>query len=213
MDIARIAPSVATTYDFSATGTLVDVGGGHGQLLASILQTHPTLHGVLFDLPHVVKGAPSLLAGVSERCEIVGGDVFIGFPLAMTLTCSRECSMVGTMSAPRHPHPLPSGHETTGTRAAGGARHPERERYRNRWCCSQICICWWQQAAKSAPRPSTAHCSAAAGFELTRIIPVVGTVQHDRSSAHVGWRVLKHISDLNIHLAHMPLISVMNSFL
>ena len=51
-------------------------------MLASIMQAHPTLHGVLFDLPHVVKGAPALLevAGVSERCTIIGGDVFTGAP-------------------------------------------------------------------------------------------------------------------------------------
>jgi hypothetical protein len=79
---ARVAPSVATAYDFSATGTLVDVGGGQGQMLASILQTDPTLHGVLFDLPHVVKGAPPLLegAGVSGRCEVIDGDAFVRVP-------------------------------------------------------------------------------------------------------------------------------------
>jgi hypothetical protein len=79
---ARIAPSVATAYEFSAIGTLVDIGGGHGQMLASILQSTPTLHGVLFDLPHVVKGAPPLLegAGVSGRCEVIGGDAFVNVP-------------------------------------------------------------------------------------------------------------------------------------
>jgi hypothetical protein len=79
---ARIAPSVAAAYDFSTTSTLVDVGGGHGQMLASILQAYPTLNSVLFDLPHVVKGAPSLLevAGVSDRCAIIGGDVFTAVP-------------------------------------------------------------------------------------------------------------------------------------
>lgn len=71
---ASVAPTVAAAYDFEACSTLVDVGGGHGQLLASILQAHPTLHGVLFDLPHVVKGAPPLLevSGVSGRCQIIG---------------------------------------------------------------------------------------------------------------------------------------------
>ena len=54
----------------------------NGRLLASILQTYPSLHGVLFDLPHVVKGAAPLLAAaeVSNRCEVVGGDVFIEVP-------------------------------------------------------------------------------------------------------------------------------------
>jgi O-methyltransferase domain/Dimerisation domain len=77
-----VAPTVAGAYDFSASSTLVDVGGGHGQMLASILQAHPTLHGVLFDLPHVVKGAPPLLevAGVSGRCQVIGGDAFTAVP-------------------------------------------------------------------------------------------------------------------------------------
>jgi hypothetical protein len=77
-----VAPTVAGAYDFSASSTLVDVGGGHGQMLASILQAHPTLHGVLFDLPHVVKGAPPLLevAGVSDRCQVIGGDAFTAVP-------------------------------------------------------------------------------------------------------------------------------------
>ncbi len=35
---ASVAPTVAVAYDFSTTHTLVDVGGGHGQMLASILQ-------------------------------------------------------------------------------------------------------------------------------------------------------------------------------
>ena len=79
---ASTASMVAAAYDFSAVGTLVDVGGGHGQMLASILQACPTLHGVLFDLPHVVKEASPLLeaVGVSDRCEIVGGDAFTGVP-------------------------------------------------------------------------------------------------------------------------------------
>ncbi len=79
---ARIAPTVAAAYDFSATSTLVDVGGGHGQMLASILQAHPTLRGVLFDLPQVVKGAPPLLevARVSDRCQVMGGDAFTAVP-------------------------------------------------------------------------------------------------------------------------------------
>ena len=79
---ASVAPTVAATYDFSAIQTLVDVGGGHGQMLASILQAHSTLHGVLFDLPYVVAGATPLLeaAGVASRCEFIGGDAFTSVP-------------------------------------------------------------------------------------------------------------------------------------
>ena len=79
---ASVAPTVAAAYDFSTTGTLVDVGGGHGQMLASTLQAHPSLRGVLFDQPDVVKGVPSLLerAGVADRCQIIGGDFFTAVP-------------------------------------------------------------------------------------------------------------------------------------
>jgi hypothetical protein len=75
---AGVAPTVATAYDFATTQTLVDVGGGHG----SILRAHPTLHSVLFDLPHVVAGAPPLLqqAGVADRCRVIGGDFFSAVP-------------------------------------------------------------------------------------------------------------------------------------
>jgi len=73
-----VTRSVVAAYDFSSFERIVDVGGGQGALLAGILAANPGVRGVLFDLPHVVAGAPAVLAGagVSERCEIVGGNVF-----------------------------------------------------------------------------------------------------------------------------------------
>lgn len=53
----QVGGAVATTYDFSALATVIDVGGGHGALLASILKDQPTCRGVLFDLPSVVATA------------------------------------------------------------------------------------------------------------------------------------------------------------
>jgi hypothetical protein len=79
---ASVAPTVAAAYDFSATRTLVDVGGGHGQMLASILAAHPSLQGVLLDLPTVVAGALPLLerAGIADRCQVIAGDFFTAVP-------------------------------------------------------------------------------------------------------------------------------------
>jgi hypothetical protein len=70
--------AVVAAYDFSAIRTLVDVGGGYGQLLAAVLRACPDLRGVLFDLPSAVEQAGTTLAsaGVAERCELVGGDMF-----------------------------------------------------------------------------------------------------------------------------------------
>jgi SAM-dependent methyltransferase len=69
-------------YDFSLFRTIADVGGGQGSLLAAILKTYPAATGILFDQPHVVAGAKTLMeaAGVSARCEIVGGSFFESVP-------------------------------------------------------------------------------------------------------------------------------------
>ncbi|MEV4839094.1 methyltransferase [Nonomuraea sp. NPDC049486] len=69
-------------HDFTRYGTVVDVGGGHGAMLAAILSAHPAGRGVLFDLPHVIEGAggPLVEAGVADRCELVGGDFFTSVP-------------------------------------------------------------------------------------------------------------------------------------
>ena len=76
------ALSVADAYDFADIGTLVDVGGGYGVLLAAILTAHPHLKGVLVELPHVVAGARPKLeeAGLAGRCETVAGDFFQSVP-------------------------------------------------------------------------------------------------------------------------------------
>lgn len=68
--------------DLSDIGTLVDVGGGQGSLLAAALAAYPGLRGVLFDRPEVLPGAEAFLAsaGVRDRCEVVGGDFFVGVP-------------------------------------------------------------------------------------------------------------------------------------
>jgi hypothetical protein len=81
---AAVAPVVVEAYDFSGTGTLADIAGGHGYLLAQILKANPELKGILFDVPPVVEGAAALLEreGVSGRVERVAGDFFAAVPRA-----------------------------------------------------------------------------------------------------------------------------------
>jgi hypothetical protein len=57
-----VAPVVAGAYDFSGIGQLIDVGGGHGELLAVILNAYPSLRGAVFDLPLCADGARRHLA-------------------------------------------------------------------------------------------------------------------------------------------------------
>ena len=79
---AAVADRLAEAYDFSRFGSLVDLGGGDGTLLATVLPRHPRLRAVLFDLPHVVAGAHHVLAvaGVANRCEITAGSFFDHVP-------------------------------------------------------------------------------------------------------------------------------------
>jgi predicted flavoprotein YhiN len=63
---------------------MVDVGGGDGTLIASILAANAGVRGTVFDLPGGVAQAPQKLAdaGVSERCEIIAGNFFHSVPEA-----------------------------------------------------------------------------------------------------------------------------------
>ncbi len=64
---ALVGPVVAEAYDFGRWGSLMDVGGGNGMQLASILKTHRGLRGVLADLPHTVERA--------THCGFLGGEL------------------------------------------------------------------------------------------------------------------------------------------
>ncbi len=74
--------TVLSSYDFSSIGKIVDVGGGHGSLIASILKANPKMTGVLFDAPPVIEGARHRIRdeGIAERCEAVAGDFFESVP-------------------------------------------------------------------------------------------------------------------------------------
>lgn len=72
-------PAILEAYDFSRFEKIVDVGGGHGNLVSAILAAHPKLEGVLYDNPSVVEHARRA-EGVSARLEIAGGDFLESVP-------------------------------------------------------------------------------------------------------------------------------------
>lgn len=77
-----VKDAVLASYDASTIRKLVDIAGGHGSLLASILKANPEMKGVLFDLPDVAEGARNRIEaeGLSDRCEVVAGDFFKSVP-------------------------------------------------------------------------------------------------------------------------------------
>ena len=71
------APAIAKAYDFSGIRSLADIGGGHGLLLATILDRYPHMTGTLFELPEVASdlgGGP--LEPFKDRVRVVDGDMF-----------------------------------------------------------------------------------------------------------------------------------------
>src|SRR5436190_4145085 len=77
-----VIPAIVESYDFSGIGTLVDIAGGHGAILTAILQKHPGMKGILFDLEHVIAGAkPKIEAqGLAGRVTTGSGDFFKAVP-------------------------------------------------------------------------------------------------------------------------------------
>jgi len=76
--------AVARAYAFGKMQKIVDVGGAHGHLLATILRSYVRLRGVLFDQPQVIQEAArsGFIASpdVSARCETASGDFFESIP-------------------------------------------------------------------------------------------------------------------------------------
>jgi hypothetical protein len=77
-DRTRLAAvELADTYDFSGVARVLDVGGGHGTVLAAILKAHSNLEGAVFELPHHEPQARRMLdAEGASRGGFVGGSFF-----------------------------------------------------------------------------------------------------------------------------------------
>ena len=73
--------AIAGSYPFGGA-TIVDVAGGRGSLIATILSQHPGAQGVLLERPAVTDAASRSLAaaGVADRCDVVAGDFFTAVP-------------------------------------------------------------------------------------------------------------------------------------
>lgn len=74
--------AIDEAFDFSSARRVVDVGGGRGAIVATILSRHPRLRGTLIDLPYAVHGSAEVLEhfGVADRCDVVAGDFRVGLP-------------------------------------------------------------------------------------------------------------------------------------
>lgn len=74
--------AIVAAYRLPEAGTVIDVGGGQGTLLAALMAASPGMRGVLFERAAVLEAARPRLAaaGVAARCALVSGDFFSGIP-------------------------------------------------------------------------------------------------------------------------------------
>ncbi|MEV0189682.1 methyltransferase [Kitasatospora purpeofusca] len=82
------AADFAAYLDLTGIDAVVDIGGGQGHVLASLLEKHPALHGTLLDLPKVVAGADARLregGAFADRARLVPGDCREAIPVVADL--------------------------------------------------------------------------------------------------------------------------------
>jgi hypothetical protein len=86
--------SISSMYDFSRFNSIVDIGGGQGSLLFTILKNNSKLHGILFDLPYAIESAKNRIesdgstldSSIRSRCKLIAGDFFKSIPSGSTAT-------------------------------------------------------------------------------------------------------------------------------
>jgi hypothetical protein len=129
------ARALLAARDLAGLGTLVDVGGGEGRLLAVALAATPGLRGGLFDRPEVLPRAEAYLgaAGVRERCKLVGGDFLRGrSPRRRRLRPGPGRPRLAGRGGGGDPAGLPPGDGPGGAGLAGRAGHRTGRRLRQR---------------------------------------------------------------------------------
>jgi SAM-dependent methyltransferase len=78
----QVHAAAVGSLDLTSAQHVVDVGGGHGALLATLLTRYPELRGTLYDVPVVADGARKAIAeaGLTDRVDVIGGDFFEAVP-------------------------------------------------------------------------------------------------------------------------------------
>lgn len=76
------APAILAARDWASLGHIVDLGGGDGTLLRTLLTEHPALTGTLVELPApaAVAREAAAAAGLSGRLQVVVSSFFQPLP-------------------------------------------------------------------------------------------------------------------------------------
>jgi 2,7-dihydroxy-5-methyl-1-naphthoate 7-O-methyltransferase len=85
-------PQIPISGGWAAVGTMVDVGGGSGSMLAALLRANPHLRGTLVDVPGTVARAAATFeaAGVADRVATAAQSFFDPLPAGADLYLLRK---------------------------------------------------------------------------------------------------------------------------
>jgi SAM-dependent methyltransferase len=79
---SMLAYAVLMAYDFAGISSIVDIGGGQGELLETILRFNPDIGGTVFDTASTIQRARRRGSNNAwgRRCSYVTGDFFTSVP-------------------------------------------------------------------------------------------------------------------------------------
>lgn len=77
---------IMNTYDFSPYKTIVDIGGGNGTMMYTILNAYPQSSGIIFDEANVIEVTASVIPeNLKDRCSVSIGSFFDKVPVGADL--------------------------------------------------------------------------------------------------------------------------------
>ena len=173
MSSMAIFPAIEA-YDFSSFRTVVDVGGGHGFALCTILQKCPDTHGILFDMHDIIPGGQQRIKenNLDRRCSTTAGDFFQSVPPGGDLYFmkhiihdwedSKAITILGNCRKALQGKPNGKVVLLEFVVPAGNSRTCPR---------SLISKCSFSQEAKNVPSKSSASCFPKPASRMTRIVP------------------------------------------
>jgi len=127
-------PQIVAGFGWGRFASVVDVGGGHGTLLAAIMAAHPGLRGHLVDLEPAAAGARRVFAerGLGDRATATAGSFFEPLPGGADAYLLCDIPRLGRRPRPPHPRPLcrgsPAGRADPCDRAGRGTARGHRVR-------------------------------------------------------------------------------------
>ena len=75
-----LAYAVVLAYDLGGFSSIVDIGGGNGRFLETILEIYPEIQGTVFDSAATIEQNRPRTGPKPRRCSYVAGDFFASVP-------------------------------------------------------------------------------------------------------------------------------------